>query len=102
VSEIAAIGEKTQVSAALNNPTNDVSRARVDFRIHFVKANGSTSPKVIKGAEVDVEAGATTVVKKTFSLKVHTTRTPDAGTHEVEVLINGDGSPLGSFELTAD
>jgi hypothetical protein len=57
---------------------------------------------VFNGAEVDVEGGATTVVKKTISLKVHTTRTPYAGTHDVEVLINGDGSPLGSFELTAD
>ncbi|MFT4657384.1 MAG: 3-methyladenine DNA glycosylase AlkC [Ilumatobacter sp.] len=102
VPEVAAIGEKTQLSAALKNPTDDVSRALVDFRIDFVKANGSTSPKVFNGAEVDVEGGATTVVKKTISLKVHTTRTPYAGTHDVEVLINGDGSPLGSFELTAD
>jgi 3-methyladenine DNA glycosylase AlkC len=100
--EIAAIGEKTHVSVELHNPTDEVCSALVDFRVHFVKANGSASPKVFKGAEIDVGPGATSVVKKTISLKVHTTRTPYAGTHEVEVLINGDAFPVGSFEVTAE
>lgn len=93
------IGGTTRVHVELRNPTDRECSALVDFRVHFVKANGSTSPKVFKGAEIDVAPDSVGVVKKTVSLRVHSTRKPYVGRHVVEVLINGDVHPLGSFDV---
>ncbi|MEM9514277.1 MAG: DNA alkylation repair protein [Actinomycetota bacterium] len=99
--DTVTIGSSTHVWVDLHNPTDDHLGALVDFRVHFVKANGSTSPKVFKGAELDVAPGTTATVRKKVSLRVHTTRTPYPGSHRVEVLINGDASPVGTFNVTA-
>ncbi|MEM8618930.1 MAG: DNA alkylation repair protein [Actinomycetota bacterium] len=95
-----AIGASTHVWIELHNPTDRPLGALVDFRVHFVKANGSTSPKVFKGAEMDVPPGATATVRKKVSLRVHTTRTPYPGRHRVDVLVNGDPRPIGAFDVT--
>ncbi len=96
------IGQSTHLWVDLHNPTDGQLSALVDFRVHFVKANGSTSPKVFKGAELDLEPGATATVRKSVSMRVHTTRTPYPGRHRVEVLINGTAHPLGAFDVVAD
>jgi 3-methyladenine DNA glycosylase AlkC len=95
-----AIGESTRVEVDLHNPTGEIRVALVDIVVHFVKANGSTSPKVFKGAEIEVAPGATTTVRKSVSLRVHSTRTPYVGEHRVDVLINGATVPVGSFDVT--
>lgn len=69
--------------------------------MHFVKANGSTSPNVFKGAEINVEPGSEAVVAKTVSLRQHSTRTHYAGRHELDVLVNGDVRPGASFNLVS-
>ena len=74
-------------------------RDRVDLRVHFVKANGSTSVKVFKGAELDIEPGGQASVRKTISVAQHSTRKHYAGRHAVEVLINGAIAPIGGFTL---
>ncbi|MEO1061362.1 MAG: DNA alkylation repair protein [Actinomycetota bacterium] len=95
-----AIGAKVKVAVELANPADEEAGALVDLRVHFVKANGSTSPKVFKGAEPVIAPGGTTVVRKTVSLAVHSTRTPYPGTHTVEVLMNGAVHDGASFEVT--
>ncbi len=72
----------------------------LDFRIHFVKSNGSTSPKVFKGGEVDLGPGETGVIATSVSLKQHSTRTHYPGRHSVEVLLNGVAFDADSFTLT--
>ena len=95
-----SIGGKVRVEVTLTNPTSADLGGLIDLRVHFVKANGSTSPKVFKGAEVEVAAGGSHVVAKTISLRQHSTRTHYPGRHEVDVLVNGDVRPGGSFVLT--
>jgi 3-methyladenine DNA glycosylase AlkC len=95
-----AIGESTRVEIDLHNPTGETHAALVDIVVHFVKANGSTSPMVFKGAEIEVAHGATSTVRKSVSLRVHTTRTPYVGEHRVEVLVNGATHSVGSFDVT--
>ncbi len=95
-----AIGESTRVEIDLHNPTSEVHGALVDIVVHFVKANGSTSPKVFKGAEIEVAPSATSTVRKSVSLRVHSTRTPYVGEHRVEALVNGATHPVGSFSVT--
>ena len=68
--------------------------------VHFVKANGSTSPKVFKGAERTLQPGAEEVVRKSVSVAQHSTRTHYPGTHRVEVQVNGTIVAENTFELT--
>ena len=100
--DTTAIGGKVSVVAALHNPTDETLAGLIDLRVHFVKATGETSPKVFKGAEVEVAPGETATVAKTISVKQHSTRKHYPGTHIVELLVNGDVRPGAQFELTAD
>ncbi len=94
------IGGKVQIQARVHNPTETELGALVDLQIDFVKADGSTRPKVFKGAEVKIDPGGTTVVRKTISLVQRSTRTHHPGTHGVKILLNGVGRDAGSFEVS--
>jgi 3-methyladenine DNA glycosylase AlkC len=94
-----AIGDRVAIEIVVENPSTDPAAALVDVRIHFVKANGSTSSKVFKGAETHLGPGGESIVRVGVSVRQHSTRTHYAGRHEVEALINGVAHPLGSFEL---
>jgi hypothetical protein len=72
----------------------------VDFRIHYVKANGGTSPKVFKLKTIELGDGDTVRLGKTVSLKQMTTRKHYPGLHTVELLVNGVAFPLGEFHLS--
>lgn len=93
------IGERVRVTIDLENPSTEPGAALVDFVIHFVKASGETSPKVFKGSEVELAAGTTTSIKKTVSLKQHTTRKHYPGPHRVAVQLNGRTIEGGRFDL---
>lgn len=95
------IGDSVQVSCTLVNKGQQPASALVDFRIHFVKSNGNTSPKVFKGKELELEPGQQNTISKRISLKQQTTRTHYPGRHAVEVLINGKSIPASHFELEA-
>ncbi len=83
----------------------DVSATRgeslmVDYVIDFVKANGTTAPKVHKLKQLSLEKDETTTIKKRHPLRANaTTYTLYPGTHHVTLQING--APFGkqSFEL---
>ncbi len=95
-----AIGDKVKLVASIENPGRQTTRALVDFCIHFVKANGSTSPKVFKGGEIEILPGATSTIRKTISIAQHSTRTHYPGTHQVDLLLNGTTIEVGNFEVT--
>ena len=69
----------------------------VDLIVHFVKARGTSSPKVFKIARVELTPTERVELGKTISLAVHTTRKPNAGRHAVDVLVNGERFALGAF-----
>ncbi|MEM1334754.1 MAG: DNA alkylation repair protein [Actinomycetota bacterium] len=97
----ARIGGTVRVHVEVENPSTDRANALVDVRVHFVKANGSTSPKVFKGAELELAAGETATVSKKVSVRQHSTRIHHAGTHAVDALINGTIVEIGTFKLGA-
>jgi 3-methyladenine DNA glycosylase AlkC len=96
------IGEKVKIEAVIENPSGEEAGALVDLRVHFVKANGSTSPKVFKGSELTLEPGGEGIVRKTISLAQHSTRKHYPGTHRVEVVVNGVAHPGPTFTLSAE
>ncbi|MCU0279682.1 MAG: DNA alkylation repair protein [Candidatus Nanopelagicales bacterium] len=70
-----------------------------DLVVHFVKANGSSTPKVFKGGEVDLDGQA--VIRRSVSFAQLSTRTPYPGPHKIAVLLNGRSHDLGVVEVLA-
>ena len=97
--EVVSIGESVRITVELVNLSDQPSEALVDIVVHFVKANGSTSPKVFKGGERSLSPGGSAVVSKLISVAQFSTRKHYPGTHRVEIQINGRREPGGSFEI---
>ena len=97
--EIVGIGDSVRITVELTNPGDESGGALVDIIVHFVKANGSISPKVFKGGERSLQPGGSATVSKLISVAQFSTRTHYPGTHVVEVQINGRVEPGGVFEI---
>ncbi|HUO47170.1 MAG TPA: DNA alkylation repair protein [Acidimicrobiia bacterium] len=95
------IGERVHISFRLTNRGSSHALYNVDLKIHFVNANGATSPKVFKVKAVELDQGGSTDMAKSISLAQHTTRTHNPGKHEVEAMVNGVTITLGEFDLIA-
>ena len=97
-----AVGQSVTVGFSVYNDTPQAQQVLVDFRIHYIKANGNASPKVFKLKTVELAPQQTVALSKKISLKEMTTRTHYAGIHRVEIVLNGRVAPLGEFELLAE
>jgi hypothetical protein len=95
------IGESVRISMTVTTRSETPSPVNIDLRVHFVKANGSTSPKVFKLRSLELAPGVSQRLSKLVSLKQHTTRTHHPGDHRVEALVNGVAQPLGSFVVSS-
>lgn len=94
-----AIGQSLRIQFQIRNSARKAQKVLADLRIHFVKANGKTSPKVFKLKTLELGPGETVLLGKTVSLAEQTTRKPHPGLHRVEALLNGRAQALGSFVL---
>lgn len=95
----ARAGGEVTVAFDVVNTASKPQRILVDFRIHFVKANGKTGAKVFKLKSLDLGPKESTRVGKKVSLAEMTTRKHYAGEHKVDALINGRTVQLGKFHL---
>lgn len=95
----ARIGEKVPFSVVLVSQSTHVQTLQVDYRVHFVKAGGKPRPKVFKLKRLELGPGANVTLKSTISFQIHTTRTPHAGPHAIELLVNGTTFELGTLDL---
>jgi hypothetical protein len=93
------IGGSVTLHCTLYNPSAQAATALADWRVHYVKANGTLGPKVFKGSTVCIEANSQGVLEKTLSLRPMSTRTHHAGRHTVEISLNGHVHTLGHFDL---
>lgn len=94
-------GGVVQVQFDIASAASQPQRLVVDLRVHYVKANGKTSPKVFKLRALTLAAESVESFSKRLSLKDLTTRKHYPGTHKIEVVINGAATVLGKFELLA-
>ena len=95
-----AIGKRVSIAFTLHSRSRTAQDLLVDLAVHFVKANGRSAPKVFKLKRVTLAAGSHEPFTTSVSLAVHTTRTPYPGRHAVEVVVNGQTTPLGAFVVT--
>jgi len=94
----AKIGSDVTVSFTVVNRQAKPQRVMVDLVVHFVKARG-TGAKTFKMKALTLAPGASVAVKKKIGLSQLTTRKHYPGVHNVEALLNGRRSVIGSFAL---
>ncbi len=93
------MGEAVTVSFTLHNETAEAQQLVVDYVVHFVKANGSTSGKVFKLKTAVLPPHATLPIRKTHKIAPITTRRYYPGVHRLEIQVNGQVLGGDQFEL---
>lgn len=97
--KVVSIGETLRFSFDVHSTSKKTQSLLVDFRVHFVKAKGQSSPKVFKLQALELPARGSRTLQGRVSFRVHTTRQPYPGQHQLEALINGQPYPLGQFRV---
>jgi 3-methyladenine DNA glycosylase AlkC len=95
----AALGGAVQLTLELHSTARSAQALAIDYAVHHVKADGSTSPKVFKGWQITLVAGEHRTLSKSHSLKRITTRTYYAGRHRVVLQVNGRAVAEAAFVL---
>jgi 3-methyladenine DNA glycosylase AlkC len=93
------IGGSIHFAFELLSQKKSAQRLMVDYRIHYVKKNGSMSPKVFKLKEVDLPAGKSMHISKKQRFQDFTTRKHMAGKHLLEILVNGEVVQSVQFQV---
>ena len=81
--------EAITIQLTLQSNSDTPQNLLIDYAIHFVKANGTTSPKVFKWTQKEVNGRQTLTLSKKHKIKPITTRRYYSGKHEVAVQVNG-------------
>jgi len=95
----ARVGEDVGLHVTLHSTAHAPQQLVVDYAVHHVRANGSTSPKVFKGWKLTLEPHTTRTLDKRHSLRPVTTRQLYPGPHRIELQINGQTCACATFEL---
>lgn len=96
-----SIGGRVSIGFAVRSTTRTPQDLLIDIAVHFVKASGKAAPKVFKLTRITLQPRGSIDVQTTVSLAVHTTRKPRPGRHAVDVIINGQPTRIGSFDVVA-
>ena len=93
------LGDALAFSFDLKSEGKKEQNLVVDFIIHFVKANGTTAPKVFKLKTLSLPPVETITIRKKHPVKPITTRKYYAGQHKLEIQINGKVMASDTFQL---
>ncbi len=93
------LGQTLQLQATLHSTARQTQKLVVDYAIHYVKKNGTTSRKVFKLRTLQLGGGAELRLEKKQTLADFTTRVHYPGRHTVELLVNGQTLAQGHFDL---
>ena len=96
---ILQFGQSLTISFTVQSESEETQNLMIDYLIHFVKANGKTRPKVFKFSKKSLKGGQSMDLQKKHAIKAITTRRYYAGTHRVEIQVNGKILGGVEFEL---
>ncbi len=91
------IGEKVNLAFKLYLKDKMPEKVRLEYKVHYVKANGKTSPKVFQIKEAIFQPGVTTVNFKQHFQNL-TIRKHYVGSHKIELIVNG----VVKYAITVD
>ena len=95
------INASTPLSFEFNNENKakSASLLRLEYAIHFLKANGSHNKKVFKISERELKPGEQIQMERKQSFKPISTRKMYPGVHYVSLVVNGEEKKVVPFEL---
>lgn len=93
------MGDKFALDFTLHSESEAEQKLVVDYVVHFVKANGKTSPKVFKLKTAVLPPNQSLTIHKKHHIKPITTRRYYSGEHRVEVQVNGKIVGESKFQL---
>lgn len=96
---VLLMGNELEINFKLINKSKTEVNIMVDYILHFVKSNGSTSPKVFKMSNSVLVSGEKSWYTKRHVIKPITTRKYYGGTTFVEIQVNGEKLGKTSFDL---
>lgn len=96
------MGDTFELAFTLYSEAETEQKLVIDYVIHFVKANGKTSPKVFKLKTAVLPPHASITIRKNHTIKPITTRRYYPGVNRVEVQVNGKIVGESAFELAID
>jgi len=105
VSEISVVDDTVVLPGALDfsfTVTNDAGsgvRLAIDYIVSYVKSSGALAEKVFKLTTRDLKHGESVELRKRHAIHQMTTRVHYAGTHLIELQINGRRYSRRSFEV---
>jgi 3-methyladenine DNA glycosylase AlkC len=96
------LGERIAIRANIVSDSPADQRLVVDYRIHYARAGGKTTPKVFKLKSFELAAGATAPIAISQTIRDFSTRRHHPGRHQVELIVNGRTMATAAFDLLAD
>jgi 3-methyladenine DNA glycosylase AlkC len=94
-----SIGNSVEITFDLRERAGRDQKLMVDLVVGYVKANGTTSPKVFKFKDFELPAGKTERCRRKLDMVVLSTRKLYPGTHSITVRVNGADLARNVFEL---
>jgi len=97
--KLVNLGEYLEFDIDLQSRSDTPQLLMIDYIIHHKKANGGTTPKVFKWKNLTVGPNESPHYQKRHAIRKITTREYYAGTHFLEIQINGKSFGKSEFEL---
>ena len=94
-----SLGDRVTLSVELLSQSDVSQQLVVDYRVHYVKKSGGTSPKVFKMKELTLAPREQVGFKRLQIIKDFSTRTHYCGHHLIELIVNGRCLGQSSFEI---
>jgi 3-methyladenine DNA glycosylase AlkC len=93
------LGQSVRLQVDLQSTAAKPQRLVIDYAVHHVKADGSSSPKVFKGWQLELGGNDSRRLEAQHAVRAITTRAYHRGRHRVELLINGQAEAEAAFDL---
>ena len=93
------LGQKLSLELRIESQASIPQRLVVDYALHYVKKNGSTSAKVFKWKEISLAPGESLTLRRQQTIQDFTTRLHHPGHHAVDLQINGETLAQSGFDL---
>ncbi len=94
-----AVGGELTLNLLLRSSSPKPQRLVIDYAVHHMKADGSTTPKVFKGWTLELGPREERALARRHSFKPVTTRRYYPGAHAVDLRINGKVLGEAAFTL---
>jgi 3-methyladenine DNA glycosylase AlkC len=93
------VGDSVALTLTLHSTASAAQTLLIDYAVHHVKANSTTSAKVFKGCKLVVAPDESRTLVRQHSFKAVTTRRYHAGQHVFEIVINGAVAASAGVDL---